>query len=243
MIPAQRAAWDARYGPRNVARLRIEVGETNSPPTTRPLLQATKAAYGELSNMSAPQPIFFPTPADFRAWLEAQHAATDQLWVGYYKKGTEKPSLTWEESVEEALCYGWIDGIRKSLDEARYMIRFTPRKPASVWSQRNIELVERLTAEGRMQAAGLAAFALKNAHPDSGYAVAQLDDALPDEMVARFKHSASAWEFYQAQPPGYRKQSARWVTSAKRQETRERRLATLIDDSANHLRIKQLRKS
>ena len=187
-------------------------------------------------------PTFFPAPADFRAWLEEHHATTDHLWVGYYKKATNKPSVTWEDTVDEALCYGWIDGIRKSRDDESYMIRFTPRKSRSVWSQRNIDLVERLTAEGRMKAEGLAAFAFKDVHPDSGYATAKFDGALTDQMETRFKETAGAWEFYQEQPPGYRRHTARWVTSAKRQETRERRLATLIDDSGNRLRIKQLRK-
>ncbi len=191
--------------------------------------------------MSEHAPTFFPTPADFRAWLEEHHATTDHLWVGYYKKATNKPSVTWEETVDEALCYGWIDGIRKSLGDESYMIRFTPRKPKSVWSKRNIDLVERLTAEGRMKPEGLAAFAHKDAHPDSGYAVATMGGALTAQMVSRFKKSAGAWKFYQAQPPGYRKQAARWVTSAKREETRQRRLATLIEDSGNGLRIKQLR--
>ncbi len=192
--------------------------------------------------MSDPNPIFFPAPADFRAWLEEHHATVDLLWVGYYKKATNKPSVTWEESVEEALCFGWIDGIRKSRDDESYMIRFTPRKPRSAWSQRNIDLVERLTTEGRMKVEGLAAFTFKDVHPDSGYAITKLDGTLTDQMVARFKEIAGAWEFYQEQPPGYRRQTARWVTSAKREETRERRLATLIDDSANRLRIEQLRR-
>lgn len=197
--------------------------------------------YTSLS-MSEQTPTFFPTPAAFRAWLEEHHAKTDHLWVGYYKKATKKPSVTWEDTVNEALCFGWIDGIRKSRDAESYVIRFTPRKPKSVWSQRNIDLVEGLTAAGRMQAEGLAAFAFKDLHPDSGYATAKYDDVLPEQMIARFKGSEQAWAFYQEQPPGYRKQSARWVTSAKRPETRERRLATLIEDSGNRLRIKQLRK-
>ncbi|MDF1799962.1 MAG: YdeI/OmpD-associated family protein [Planctomycetota bacterium] len=192
--------------------------------------------------MSENEPHFFPTPADLRAWLDEHHATAGHLWVGYYRKATNKPSVTWEDSVEEALCYGWIDGIRRSRDGESYLIRFTPRKPKSVWSKRNIELVERLTAEGRMRPEGLAAFAFKDAHPDSGYATAGLDAALSDPMVRRFQRSAAAWDFYQAQPPGYRRQSARWVMGAKREETRERRLLTLIDDSGNGLRIKQLRK-
>lgn len=187
-------------------------------------------------------PIFFPASADFRAWLDEHHATTVELWVGYYKKNTNKPSVTWEDSVDESLCYGWIDGIRKSRDDESYMIRFTPRKSKSVWSQRNIDLVKRLIAEGRMKAEGLAAFAFKDVHPDSGYATAEFDGALTDKMVTRFKETAGAWEFYQEQPPGYRKQTARWVMSAKREQTRQRRLATLIDDSGDRLRIKQLRK-
>lgn len=193
--------------------------------------------------MSEYTPTFFPAPADFRAWLQEHHATTDHLWVGYYKLATKKPSVTWEDTVDEALCFGWIDGVRKSRDAESYVIRFTPRKPKSVWSQRNIDLVERLTAQGRMTAAGLAAFAFKDVHPDSGYVISKLDVALTADMVTRFKQSAGAWEFYQEQPPGYRKHTAHWVTSAKREETRRRRLATLIDDSANRLRIKQLRKA
>ncbi|MBT8206860.1 MAG: YdeI/OmpD-associated family protein [Acidimicrobiia bacterium] len=189
-----------------------------------------------------PNPTFFPARADFRAWLEEHHATTTHLWVGFYKKATNKASVTWEETVDEALCYGWIDGIRKSRDDESYMIRFTPRKPRSVWSQRNIDIVERLTAEGRMKPEGLAAFAFKDVHPDSGYTTATLDGALTDEMVTRFKQTPTAWEFFQEQPPGYRRQAASWVTSAKREETRERRLGTLIGDSLNGQRIKQLRR-
>ena len=115
--------------------------------------------------MSEHTPTFFRAPADFRAWLEEHHATTDHLWVGYYKKATDKPSVTWEDTVDEALCYGWIDGIRKSRDDESYMIRFTPRKSGSVWSQRNIDLVERLTAEGRMKAEGLACLRLQGCAP------------------------------------------------------------------------------
>lgn len=192
--------------------------------------------------MSADSPTFFPTPADFRRWLQANHRTGDELWVGYYKKATKKASVTWEETVEEALCVGWIDGIRKSVDHESYTIRFTPRKAKSVWSQRNIDMVERLKAEGRMQPEGLAAYAFKDEHPDSGYAVATMEGELTEAMVTAFQAHSDAWAFYQAQPAGYRRHSARWVTSAKREATRERRLATLIDDSSNQLRIKHLRR-
>jgi len=188
--------------------------------------------------MSEHAPTFFPTPADFRAWLEEHHTTSEHLWVGYYKKASGKPTVTWEETVDEALCYGWIDGIRKSRNDESYVIRFTPRKPKSVWSQRNIHLVERLTAKGRMKAAGLAAFGFKDVHPESGYRTAQFDGAFTADQLAQFKKSAGAWEYYQEQPAGYRRQTARWVTNAKREETRQRRLATLIDDSRNRRRVK-----
>ncbi len=190
-----------------------------------------------------PEPLFFPQAADFRAWLDEHHAATDHVWVGYYKKATGKPSVTWEDTVAEALCYGWIDGIRKSRDDESYVIRFTPRKPGSVWSQRNIDLVEQLTAQGRMKLAGLVCFAHKDVHPDSGYRAADLAADLTPEMTGQFRAHAGAWQFYQKQPRGYRRQAANWVMGAKREETRQRRLATLIDDSANELRIKQFRRT
>lgn len=192
--------------------------------------------------MSEKDPTFFPSAADFRAWLEEHHATADYLWVGYYKKATGKPSVTWEDTVDEAICFGWIDGIRKSRDDESYVIRFTPRKPTSVWSQRNIDIAERMTAEGRMKPAGLAAFAHKDVHPDSGYRVSELSAKLTSGMIKRFKATPGAWDFYREQPAGYRRDAARWVMAAKREETRERRLSTLIDDSANGLRIKQLRR-
>jgi len=187
-------------------------------------------------------PAFFETPAVFRAWLKDNHKTASELWVGYFKKATGKPSVTWEETVDQALCYGWIDGIRRSIDDEAYAIRFTPRKPKSVWSRRNIERVEALKAEGLMRKAGLEAYAHRDAHPESGYAVGDREEAMPDEMVAEFKKHPEAWAFYSSQPPGYRKQTTAWITSAKREQTRQSRLSTLIDDSANGLRIKQLRR-
>jgi len=186
-------------------------------------------------------PIFFASATDFRAWLKKNHKKKSALWVGYYKKATGKSSVTWEETVDEALCYGWIDGIRRSFNDESYVIRFTPRKRGSVWSGRNIERVEALKAEGLITEAGLDAYAHKDVHADSGYVVSDRPEALPIEMIREFEKHPDAWDFYEAQPPGYRKQTTAWVTSAKRQETQQRRLATLIDDSANGLRIKQLR--
>lgn len=187
-------------------------------------------------------PKFFPIPADFRAWLKKNHDRESVLWVGYYKKATGRPSVTWEETVDEALCYGWIDGVRRSFDDESYVVRFTPRTPGSAWSRRNIERVEALKAEGLMRKAGLDAYQHKDVHADSGYAVSDRPEALPEEMIAEFKKNAGAWTFYESQPSGYHKQTTAWVTSAKKRDTRQRRLATLIDDSANGLRIKQLRR-
>lgn len=187
-------------------------------------------------------PTFFPAPADFRAWLKQNHKKESVLWVGYYKKATGKLSVTWEETVDEALCYGWIDGTRQSVDDESYVVRFTPRKRKSVWSRRNIERVEALKAEGRMRKAGLDAYAHKDVHPESGYAVGERPHALPRQMIAEFKQYPEAWAFYESQPSGYHKQTTAWVTSAKREETRRRRLTTLIDDSAKGLRVKQFRR-
>lgn len=187
-------------------------------------------------------PRFFPTPADFRAWLKRNHRRESVLWVGYYRKATGRSSVTWEETVDEALCHGWIDGVRRSCDDESYAIRFAPRKPTSIWSRRNIERVEALKAGGRMRKAGLDAYAHRDVHADSGYATGDRPEALPDAMIAEFKRYPDAWAFYASQPSGYRKQTTAWVTSAKRAETRQRRLATLIADSANRLRITQFRR-
>ena len=188
-------------------------------------------------------PVFFAVPAEFNVWLAANHDVSDFLWVGYYKKATGRQSVTWKETVDEALCYGWIDGIRKSLGEESYVIRFTPRKPRSVWSGRNIDRMAVLKAEDRLRPPGIAAYANHTDHPDSGYRTATYTEEMPPEMLADFMANPEAWTFYSAQARGYRRQTARWVTSAKRPETRARRLATLIDDSANGLKIKQLRAS
>ena len=194
-----------------------------------------------MANLNVTHPVFFATPAAFRGWLADHHDTTEFVWVGYYKKASGKQSVTWQETVDEALCYGWIDGIRKSLDSERYVIRFTPRRPKSVWSGRNLDRMAVLQADGRMRPAGLAAYAHRDAHPDSGYRTSEFSKELPAEMLATFRANAAAWAFYQAQAPGYRNQTARWVTSAKRADTRARRLVTLIDDAANGLKIKQLR--
>ena len=185
-------------------------------------------------------PIFFETPAQFRAWLEANHETATEIWVGFHKKSTGRPSMVWSEAVDQAICFGWIDGIRKSVDADRYTNRFTPRKPASNWSNVNIAKVEALTAQGLMMPAGVRAFELRKEARSGVYSFEQRPDGLPPEYEAQFKEHPVAWERFQAQPPGYRRTATHWVLSAKREETRQKRLATLIADSAQDRRIAQL---
>ena len=175
-------------------------------------------------------PRFFPTPASFRAWLSKHHAKEKELWLGFHKKSTGKPSLTWQESVREALCFGWIDGVRKTIDADSYKIRFTPRKPRSAWSAINLKLVEELTAAGLMTPAGLAVYEARDtARADHGYSIAARTEAdLSPAHAKRFRADRAAWEFFQAQPPYYRKLAIHRVTSAKKEETRDRRLEQLI---------------
>jgi uncharacterized protein YdeI (YjbR/CyaY-like superfamily) len=179
------------------------------------------------------KPIFFATPKDFRRWLDEHHADETELWVGYYKKGSGRPSITWPESVDEALCFGWIDGVRKSVDEESYAIRFTPRRARSTWSAVNIKRVQELIDLGRMRPAGLEAFEERAEERSGIYAYEQREKAeLGEEFEGLFRANGAAWVFFQAQPAGYRKAATWWVVSAKREETRRRRLATLIEDSA-----------
>lgn len=189
------------------------------------------------------QPTFFATPADFRAWLQEHHQSERELLVGFYKKGSGRPSITWPESVAEALCFGWIDGIRRTIDDESYSIRFTPRKRGSIWSAVNMRLVEELIRDGRMQPAGLAAWEARDPAKSAIYSFEQKEAARLDaEAEARFRANPRAWSFWEAQPPGYRKQITHWVTSAKREETRARRLETLIADCAAGQRIGMLRR-
>lgn len=189
------------------------------------------------------QPTFFATPADFRQWLQAHHQTERELLVGFYKKGSGRPSITWPESVAEALCFGWIDGVRKSIDDESYTIRFTPRKRGSIWSAVNMRLAEELIRDGRMQPAGLAAWEARDPARSAVYSFEQKEAAqLTPEMEARFRENAQAWKFWEAQPPGYRKTATHYVMSAKREDTRARRLQTLIDDSAAGRRIGLLRR-
>jgi len=186
------------------------------------------------------EPTFFATPLELRKWLKAHHATAQELLVGFYKRDSGKPSITWPESVDEALCVGWIDGIRKRVDESSFTIRFTPRKPGSIWSAVNIKRVEKLSEAGLMQPAGLAAFAKRKEARSAVYAYEQRGKGLSAEYEQKLKANRKAWAFYQAQPPWYQRTSAWWVISAKREETRLKRLEQLIDDSARGRTIRSL---
>jgi uncharacterized protein YdeI (YjbR/CyaY-like superfamily) len=185
---------------------------------------------------------FFATPDDFRSWLEEHHATATELVVGFHKKHTGRPSMTWTASVREALCFGWIDGIRRSLGDESYTIRFTPRRPASIWSSANVRHAEELIRAGRMTPAGLTAYEARKPERTAVYSFEQRHSARLDrEQEKQFRANPPAWQFFQAQPPSYRRTAIYWVISAKRDETRARRLAKLIEDSAAGVRLAQLR--
>jgi uncharacterized protein YdeI (YjbR/CyaY-like superfamily) len=184
-------------------------------------------------------PRFFRNPEDFRAWLHKHHAAATELLVGFYKRDSGKPSITWPESVDEALSYGWIDGVRKSIDEVSYTIRFTPRKPRSIWSNVNIAKVKTLIEQGRMSPAGLAAWAHRDEARSGIYAFERKAATFDAAAEKLFKQSKEGWRFFRAQPPGYQRLVAHYVSSAKREETRSRRLAAVIEHSAKGERIPQ----
>lgn len=178
------------------------------------------------------KPTFFATPEEFRAWLEENHETEAELLVGFHKKASGRPSITWPESVEQALCFGWIDGVRRSLGDTSYTIRFSPRKPSSTWSKVNLEKVEDLKRRGLMRPAGLRAFEERREAKTGVYSYEQREAAaLPADYEARLRSNAPAWEHWMSRPPSYRKAAVWWVVSAKREETRERRLARLIEDS------------
>lgn len=182
----------------------------------------------------------FKDAAAFRAWLEKNHARSQELWVGYYKKHTGRPSITWPESVDEALCFGWIDGLRKAVDEHSFTIRFTPRRPKSIWSAINTRRAKALIKSGAMQPAGLAAFKARTAKRSGVYSFEQRHTIeLDPAHVKLFRRVPAAWEFFQAQPPGYRRRMAWWITSAMRETTRRSRLEKLIAHSALRQRVPQ----
>lgn len=183
------------------------------------------------------EPVFFASAEAFRQWLEENHASAQEIWVGYYKKGSGQAGITYPESVDEALCFGWIDGIRKSVDAGRYTNRFTPRRPGSNWSAVNVRRVQELIAEGRMRPAGLRAFEARKAENTGIYGYEQQTPAFDPALQAAFEANPVAWAFFQQQPPSYRRIATYWVMSAKREETRRRRMDTLIADSAAGRRL------
>jgi uncharacterized protein YdeI (YjbR/CyaY-like superfamily) len=191
---------------------------------------------GMMPRMS--EPMFFESPAAFRAWLDGRAASAEELLVGYWKKATGRASMTWAESVDEALCHGWIDGVRRSLGDDAYCIRFTPRRRGSRWSAVNVRRVPELQAEGRMTAAGLAAFESRGAANETGYSYERREATLPPDFEATLRSTAGAWEYWERQPPGYRRTVAWWVISAKQEPTRQRRLARLVEACAEGVRLR-----
>jgi uncharacterized protein YdeI (YjbR/CyaY-like superfamily) len=187
------------------------------------------------------KPHFFPSPSAWRAWLEEHYSETDELWVGLYKRDSRRPSITWPEAVDGALCFGWIDGVRKSVDAISYKIRFTPRKPRSVWSAVNVRRATELSSAGLMHAAGLAAFEKRQGNRSGIYSYEQRKSAkLPVAYERRFRAHKTAWTFFRAQAPWYQRICSFWIISAKKEETRLKRLAILIRDSEHQRTVPPL---
>ncbi len=182
-------------------------------------------------------PSFFSTPNELRTWFRKHHSREKELWVGYYKKGSGKPSVTWQESVDEALCVGWIDGIRKRIDGASYKIRFTPRRNGSIWSAVNIGRATILTSEGRMQPGGEKAFAARRENRSGIYSYEQRPIELDEPFRSLLQRNKTAWAFFQTQPPSYRKTIVWWLLSAKQEATKRKRLQKLIEASARGQRL------
>ena len=187
------------------------------------------------------KPIYFSSPREFYDWLERHHETEGEVYVGYWKKHTGKPSLTWSEAVDQALCFGWIDGRVNRVDDERHMQRFTPRKPASNWSKINVEKVAKLKEAGLMRPAGLAAFE-KRTDDRTGVYSFERESELPPEYESRLRANNAAAEYFDSRPPWYRRTAIHLVMSAKREETRVRRLERLIEDSAAGREIKELRR-
>jgi uncharacterized protein YdeI (YjbR/CyaY-like superfamily) len=189
------------------------------------------------------EPVFFTSAGEWRAWLERHHAQATEVWVGYHRTSTGLPSLTWPQSVDEALCFGWIDGVRKRVDSERYKIRFTPRRPRSHWSAVNVARVRELTEQGRMRPDGLRAFAQRREEATAQASHERTEPAaLRDDEERLLRADPAAAAFFDAQPPWYRRAATHWVVSAKREETRRRRLAQLAADSAAGRAVPPLRR-
>ena len=189
------------------------------------------------------EPIFFPTPAKWRAWLRKHHTSAAEVLVGFYKRDSGKSSITWPESVDQALCYGWIDGVRRRVDDEAYTIRFTPRKVTSTWSAINVRRLGELDAEGLVHAAGRKVFAARSTSQTHGYSIKndRKDVKLAPADARAFKANKKAWAWYRQQPPWYQRQAAWFIISAKQPETRARRLAKVIDDNAKQRSVRELR--
>jgi len=184
----------------------------------------------------AQQPTYFPTEADFRSWLKANHETAPELLVGFWKKGSGKPSIDWPQARDQALCFGWIDGVRKSLGDEAYTIRFTPRRRGSIWSKVNVDRFNALKADGQMTPAGELAYE-ENKHKSGLYSYEKPLASLDAGETKQFRKYKKAWAYWEGQPPGYRKLVLNWITTAKRTETRAKRLATLIEDCGAGRRI------
>jgi uncharacterized protein YdeI (YjbR/CyaY-like superfamily) len=183
-------------------------------------------------------PVFFASPAEFRAWLERNHTLEKEIVVGFYKKESGRQNMTWSQSVDEALCFGWIDGVRRSIDTERYCIRFTPRRKTSIWSAVNIRKVEELTRLGLMQPAGMAAYGYCTREKSAIYSFEQEhEEFLPEHFIQEFKANGRAWGFFSHQAPSYRKAIVRWIMSAKQEATRASRLAKAIAESGLEKRM------
>lgn len=192
--------------------------------------------------MPESEPVFFAQPEEFRKWLAEHHRTAPELWVGFYKRDSGLPSITWPESVDAALCFGWIDGIRKSIDQRSYKIRFTPRRHGSIWSAVNMKRFEALRESGLVAPAGLAEFEARKDERSAIYAYEQRQQAELGQAYERlFRKNRIAWKFFQSQPPWYRRTATYWVTSAKREETRLKRLGVLIDCAGRGEKIPSLR--
>ncbi len=188
-----------------------------------------------------PEPIYFATVDELREWFDANHATAEELWLGYYKRATGRPTVSWSDSVDEALCVGWIDSVRHSVDAERTRQRFTPRRKGSNWSAVNVAKIERLAAEGRMRPAGLAAFARRTEARTAIYSYERRHEAaLTADEEARFRADEAAWTWFEARPRSYRTAAVWWIVSAKRPETRDRRLSMLVEASAAGLTPKAL---
>lgn len=184
------------------------------------------------------KPIFFKNQSDLRKWFEKNADTAKELLIGYYRVATGKPSITWPQSVDEALCFGWIDSIRNSIDDESYTIRFTPRKPNSIWSAVNIKKIEELKKLGLMKPKGLELFNNRNENKQNLYSFERSLVELSPEFEKKFKANKKAWKYFQQMPPSYRKPCINWVMSAKQEETKLSRLATLINDSEAERKIK-----